>query len=323
MMQYFETVKMTRWASLALIGILSFSCRAQIKNGEIIRRDAFLLTRRDAAAAEHFPLREKFSEEAGAMNDRGVEAARALRLDEAEQNLSRATQIAPLFGLAYFNLARLYLLAGEEENANRVYGAMARVKEFPDAQLYDTADALVKMIRTEEGIGLMRALVEAGRSGTKPALYLGNYSLGILDYRGADSYFDLVLKAEPKNSIALFGRGYVRFLAEDYPRAAEFFSLAQVSGSHEPQLCVLYLRSLFKLSQIEKASAQGDLCKGVDPQLIEIKARISLALNPFADLTGLLSTLPSDDARELYLKLFGAVDLRARSEIRKDLELTH
>jgi hypothetical protein len=112
-----------------------------------------------------------------------------------------------------------------------------------------------------------------------------------------------------------------RFQANDFERAASFLEAAKTNGSQEPQLCRLYLQSLFRTNKMEKAKAEQANCRGTDPDLAEIKIRILLVLNPFEDVSRIVAELKQEDAAALEMRVFGSNNRSALRQIQKELEL--
>jgi len=296
------------------------ACSGQIKNGERITKDPLILKDQEATSSQPLPWKMVRTPEAAALNDSGVEAVHDLRLDDAEKLFEDSIQKSPLYGLAYLNLARLYWVAEEENNSSKVFARLA-VSGISYEDLLKTADRLYEYSRTRESVALLEQLSQIPQAGHLPSLRLGNYYLGQALYAQADAHFDRVLAKKPGNADALFARGFIRFQANDFERAASFLEAAKTNGSQEPQLCRLYLQSLFRTNKMEKAKTEQANCRGTDPDLAEIKIRILLVLNPFEDVSRIVAELKQEDAAALEMRVFGSNNRSALRQIQKELEL--
>ncbi|MBL8021310.1 MAG: tetratricopeptide repeat protein [Leptospirales bacterium] len=296
------------------------ACSAQIRNIEKIERDQLILKRSEARVSQPLLWKEEASADAETLNDAGVTGLRQGKLDFAEESFRKAIEKSPLFGLAYLNLARLYLISDEEPGARQVYDRLVASPVSGD-DIFSAADQLIRFARVQEGTMLMESLALTRKAGARPAVYLGNAALGRQEYREADAYFERALTIEATNAEAWLGKGYIRFVARDFLRAADYFSQASAAGSKEPRLCGMHLESLFRNGQIAAASVLMPTCKGNDLDLVETRARITLALNPFDDVRPLLQGLSEEAASELHRKLFGTEDRSALRAIQTDLEL--
>lgn len=300
--------------------LVGTACSAQIRNIEIIEKDPLIMSKAEASVSQPLPWREEATTEANNLNDAGVAALRQGKLDLAEDSFRKAIEKSPLFGIAHLNLARLYLISEEEPAARLVYDRLVAGPATGD-DLYATAEQLTRFARPQEGRMLMESLTLTRKAGARPAVYLGNAALGRQEYREADAYFDRALAIEAGNAEAWLGKGYVRFLARDFLRAADYFAQASNAGSKEPRLCAMHLESLYRISKLSAASVLITSCKGSDPELVETKARVTLAMNPFEDVRPLLRGMPAEGQLELQRKLFGTEDRLAVPKIQSDLEL--
>ncbi|MCE9599242.1 MAG: tetratricopeptide repeat protein [Spirochaetia bacterium] len=298
----------------------AISCSAQIRNIEIIEKDPLILKQSEASVSQPLPWKEQATPEANALNDAGVMALRQGKLDIAEESFRKAIEKSPLFGIAYLNLARIYLISEEDPAARTVYDRLVAGPHSGD-ELYAVAEQLVRFARSQEGTMLMESLALTRKAGAKPALYLGNAALGKQEYRDADAFFERALTIDGKSAEAWLGKGYIRFLARDFLRASDYFAQATAAGSREPRLCGLHLESLYRTGKLSAASVLMQSCKGDDPELIETKVRITLALNPFDDVMPLLRDMPEESRLNLHRKLFGTDRRPAINQIRADLEL--
>jgi len=262
---------------LCLNGLLS--CTAQIRDDEKIASDALILTA--GASASSQPLGFKPWNEPAEENDLGVAAVRQLRLDEAEALFEQSISKRPLFALAYLNLARLYIISGEEERARAVYMRLAQQKSFSDSELFNAGRKLHEFSRTTEGIALLEALAQV-RPSAPVLTWLGSYKLGLQQYAGADRAFDEALAINRIEAEALFGRGYIRFLSGDFEQAADFLGRARTAGSKEARLCVFRLQALFQSGRLEEAEKEVPGCKAPGADAAEIKARVLLVMHPLA-----------------------------------------
>jgi tetratricopeptide (TPR) repeat protein len=287
-----------RWFCAVLL-LLVTACTAQIRDDERIASDSLIQTA--SAAASSQPLGFKSWTGPTEENDQAVQAVREVRLDEAEALFEQSISRQPLFALAYLNLARLYLIAGEPDRARRVYQNLVSRKEFTDQELFVSGRKLYEFSRVEEGISLLEVLAQ--NRPTAPLLvWLGSYKLGMQDYASADSYFDGALALSRLEPEALFGRGYVRYLASDFATAADFFGRAQTAGSRENRLCVLRLTALFRSGRLEEAEKEIPGCKTPGLEAAEIKARILLVLHP---LDAQNHTLSEEEAQRFEQTLPG------------------
>ncbi len=300
--------------------LLVVACSGQIRDGERIAKTPLILKQDEAQISQSLPWKEKMSPAAVQLNDQAVDAVRDLRLDEAEDLFRKSFEESPLYGLPYLNLARLYSAAGETASAQAVYAKLAKAP-FKDEELLAAADWLYAMTLTEDAVGLLENLSQQKRAGFLPSLRLANHYLGIADYARADANYDQVLMKKPQHPDALFGRGYVRYLAGDFSAAALFFEDARKNGSREPELCRFYLNSLYRTNRLEKARTEFAGCSGSDPDLAEIRIRILLTLDPFAKVDSILGELKREDAAALEQKLFGTNNRGAADLIRAELEL--
>lgn len=267
-------------ASLVLLGLFCLpACRAQIRDDEKIASDALILTA--AAASSSQPLGFKPWNESTEENDAAVAAVRNLRLDEAEVLFEESITRRPLFALAYINLARLYFISGEEENARRVYIRLAQQKAFTDQELFTAGHKLHEFSRSQEGITLLESTAQV-RPAAAILTWLGSYRLGMQEYAAADRAFDEALALNRVEPEALFGRGYIRFLSGDFGQAADFLGRAQTAGSKEARLCVFRLQALFRSGRLEEAEKEVPGCKAPGTDAAEIKARILLIMHPLA-----------------------------------------
>lgn len=286
-----------RLLTALLLGLCA--CTAQIRDDEAIASDALLLEHASAVTSQ--PLAFKPWSGPADENDAAVQAVRAGKLDEAELLFEQSIQTKPLFALAYINLARLYTISGEPERARVVYLRLAKEKGFTDAEIFASARKLYEFSRTAEGVGLMEALAE-----TRPAAavltWLGSYRLGLADYAGADAAFDEALSLNRIDGEALFGRGYIRWLAGDANAAADFFGRAMTAGWKEPALCSLRLQALFRSNRLEEAEKEIPGCKVQNLETALVKARILLVLHPLRPQT---IDLPEEDRKLLEQRLPG------------------
>lgn len=272
---------------------------AQIRDDERISSDQLIQTA--SAAASSQPLGFKTWTGPTEENDQAVQAVREVRLDEAESLFELSISRHPLFALAYINLGRLYLIAGEPDRARRVYQSLAAQKGFTDQELFVSGRRLYEFSRAEEGIAILEVLAQ-NRPSAPLLVWLGSYKLGLQDYASADSYFDGALALSRLEPDALFGRGYIRYLAQDFGTAADFFGRAQTAGSREERLCVLRLTSLFRSGRLEEAEKEIPGCKTPGVEAAEIKARILLVLHPLQRQNHVLG---EEDAQLLNQKLPG------------------
>ncbi len=289
-----------RWILLLLPTVAA--CTAQIRDDHRIASDPLIQTA--SAAASSQPLGFKSWTGPSEENDQAVQAVREVRLDEAESLFEMSMSRQPLFALAYINLARLYLIAGEPDRARRVYQSLVSQKEFTDQELFVSGRKLYEFSRVQEGISLLEVLAQ-NRPAAPLLTWLGSYKLGLQDYASADSYFDGALALSRTDSEALFGRGYIRYLAQDFGTGADFFGRAQTAGSRETRLCVLRLTSLFRSGRLEEAEKEIPGCKTPGLEAAEIKARILLVLHPLERQT---HTLSDEEAHLLTRRLPGIKD---------------
>lgn len=267
-----------RSASAVLL-ILFLACRAQIRDDERIAADPLILSAAAAASAQ--PLGFKPWTGSVEENDQAVEAVRAGRLDEAESLFEKSISTSPLFALAYINLARLYWISSEPDRTRLVYARLVARSELTDLELFNAGKKLYEFSRVDEGLALLEEL--AKKRPQAPLLtWLGSCKLGLPDYAAADRYFDEALSLNRNDPDALFGRGYIRYLASDFPAAADFLGRAQTAGSKEPRLCVYRLTALFRSARLEEAEKEIPGCNAPGAEAAQIKARILLVLHPLA-----------------------------------------
>lgn len=302
-----------RSASVLLL-FLVLACKAQIRDHERIAADPLILSAAAAASAQ--PLGFKPWTGSAEENDRAVEALRAGRLDEAEALFESSIALKPLFALAYVNLARLYWISGEQDRARLVYERLAGRSEFTDLELFNAGKKMYEFSRVDEGVALLEETARK-RSHAPLLTWLGSYKLGLPDYGAADRYFDGALALNRNDPDALFGRGYIRYLASDFPAAADFLGRAQTAGSKEPRLCVYRLTALFRSARLEEAEKEIPGCTAPGMEAAQIKSRILLVLHPLAvqspgkaeerenldqTMPGLTGPVPSRAAADLRLE---------------------
>lgn len=191
-----------------------------------------------------------------ARNDRGVARAKLLDLDLAEAEFRGAMQGGGSV-LPFTNLARLYVLIGENERARNVYGEMTASNAAAADDLYARALNYEHQRRLTEATLIMEALVNRKLRTIDSALWLAATAMRSNDYGRASNYYDAVLAADPKNARGLFGRGYISYLAQDYENAALFLGLAHANGSAEPQLPYFLTHALFQEQEYRSGDRRG------------------------------------------------------------------
>ena len=329
------------------------ACIAQVRNGDRIAVDPHLtyaaaerrtqeFQQLDLEEARAHPALEN-PENGADWNDRGVLEARLQRLAAAEQAFQQAITLAPAESLPYYNLSRLYALLGEDDRARKIYARLVQQGGLDGARLYERAIEMSAGGRLREARWMMQSLADqlparapeaAGseqnvRSGLAPAgaieaaLWLAADAMHALDYGRARSEFDRVLTVSPRDARALFGRGYISYLAQDWPAAAHLLGLARSGGSTEPGLPYYLTRALFEEERYDEALAVARAAPEPDLQLLTMHGRIRLILDYRADLSDLLARARPADRPRLQQVWYGSPELRKLPELGGEFEFLY
>ena len=332
------------------VGLTIPACTAQIRNGDRIATDPYLIYALPEHQSEEFQqldpedARATLGEPgtAAQWNDAAVLDARLQRIDQAETEFETAIHLAPTDPLAYANLARLYFLLGELDRVRDVYAKLATATGNGDALLARAMD-LAGAGRLPEARLLMEALArppvaalarplsaatqnapgsETRADLTPPAgeaaLWLAADAMHALDYGRAREYYDQVLAVNALEPRALFGRGYISYLAEDWTAAARLLGLARTRGSVEPALPYYLTRALFQLERYPEALAIAETTRQPGLDLLAMHGRILLIMDYRADLTAVLSRARPEDHEQLRRLWYGDGELRELPELRSE-----
>ncbi len=330
------------------------ACIAQVRNGDRIAADPHLTYAAAGRQTEEFqqldPEEARANpaldnpESAADWNDRGVLDARLQRLAAAEQAFQQAITMSPGEPLSYYNLSRLYALLGEDDRARRTYARLVQQGGLDGARLYERAIDMSAGGRLREARWIMQSLAQQlptrspaasaseqnVRSGSAPAagaieaaLWLAADAMHALDYGQARSEFDRVLTVSPRNARALFGRGYISYLAQDWPAAAHLLGLARSSGSTEPGLTYYLTRALFEEERYDEALAVARTAQEPGLQLLTMHGRIRLILDYRADLSDLLARARPADRARLQQVWYGSPELRKLPELGGEFEFLY
>jgi tetratricopeptide (TPR) repeat protein len=347
-LQYSRRLRLTA-AGLALAVAFSTGCIAQIRNGDQIAADAHLEYAAPERQTEEFlqtdPADARSALEnpssAGDWNDRAVLDARLQRLAAAEAGFEQAIQLAPDSPLAYFNLGRLYALLGEDARAGEVYRRMLGNRVLPDTGLYERATEMSGAGRLTEARWIMQALATGPRRTTAESsernpgeqdgqsaaisatLWLAGDAMHALDYARAREHYDRVLAVDALEARALFGRGYISYLAEDWTAAAQLLDLARRQNSTEPGLPYFLTRTLFELERYDEALTIARGVSGPGLPLLTLHGRIRLIQDYRADLSDLLAQAPATDQARLRQIWYGTDDLRRLPELGGEFEFLY
>ncbi len=357
MSEFLHIARMTAWAALI---VLCIACRAQVRNGDRIQADPYLeysaelralvpmetpdpndritgigetdsgASAESAEAAEpptYDPDPERVLEalsgagNVAARNDRGVARAKLLDLDLAEAEFRDAMRGGGGNVLPFTNLARLYVLVGEDERARNVYGDLTATDAVAADALYERALAYERQRRFTEATLIMEALVNRKLRTIDSALWLAAAAMRANDFGRARNYYDAVLALDAKNPHGLFGRGYISYLAQDYEDAMLFLGLARDNGSREPQLPYYLTHALFQEKEYDRALAVARSTQNPSIELIALHGRVRLILDYRDDLSDLLRQVSDEKDRAMLRRAwFGDEDLRSLPELRREFE---
>ncbi len=334
-------------ALLAAAVCLSFAgCQAQIRGGDRLASDPHW-EYADASLAEQdlSDAREALvSEEAGepttwqGWNDRGIVAARSSEILTAEAAFREAGSAR----VARYNLARLYVILGEDAEAGAVYRQTLRRGQLLPAELRAKALQLESQNRRTEARLAMRAIaapvreyrretglstaakVRSQNDAIAAALWLAGDELRALRYGPARDLYDQVLSVNPQNAAALFGRGYISYLAEDWGGAVNLLQAARLAGSLEPELPYYLVRALHQQQRYDDAlKVAGQYQKSRDLRLLELHGRLRLLLDYRAKLGDLIQRARPADRDTLRNRWYGAEDLRRLPELDGEFRLLY
>lgn len=331
--------------ALPALLLLAGACVAQVRNGDQIARDPYLSYAPENVeflqlAPDEVRRRLESPANAAQWNDRAVAEARLQHLDLAEAGFQQAIQMEPTHSLAYFNLSRLYVLVAEPERARSTYLGLLQSRALGGGELFTQATDMAGAGRHEEATILMEALAsidipavvreESGGATViqsspplEAALWLAADAMHQLDYARARHYFDRVLAVDALEARALFGRGYIGYLAEDWDGAAELLGLAQRARSQEPGLPYLLTRALFEQDRYDEALAVAGSTQNPTLELLALHGRIRLIQDYRADLSELLAqAVPADRATLLRL-WYGSAERRPMPELPGEFELLY
>lgn len=308
-------------------------CIAQIRNGDQIAADPYLTYATPERTTEEFlqlePTEARLALEnpttAAEWNDRAVLDARLQQLDAAETAFEKSIELEPQTPLAYYNLGRLYTLLGEDARARQIYVRLVQKGAVPGERLYQRATQMSGENRRGEARWIMEALasIVAQPASIDAALWLAGDAIHALDYARARDYYDRVLAKNPLEPRALFGRGYISYLAEDWPAAAHLLGLALKHNSREPTLPYFLTRALFEQERYSEALKIVRSVQKPDLNLLSLHGRIRLILDYRADLSDLLAQARSGDRDRLRQIWYGSEEHRDLPELGSEFEFLY
>ncbi|MCR9141225.1 MAG: hypothetical protein NXI24_03170 [bacterium] len=316
--------------AMGLLLTLAVSCVAQVRNGDLIAADPHLVYAGPERLTEEFQQQDPEDARASSAlenpasaadwNDRAVLDARLQRLAAAEEAFVQAIQLEPDASLSYLNLGRLYLLLDESEQARNNYARLAARSPSTAGQLYQQAVDFSAAGRLTEARWIMQALAglpadSAAAPGMQATLWLAGDAMHALDYGRAREYYDRVLAVDAFDARALFGRGYIAYLAEDWSGAAELLGLARKHGSVETGLPYYLTRALFERERYDEALTIARSVPEPGLALLTLHGRIRLIQDYRADLSDLLARAQPADRDRLRQIWYGSSELRQLPEL--------
>lgn len=320
-------------------------CQAQVRGGDRLASDPHWKYA-DVSLAEQDldDAREALNPEGAGdptswqgWNDRGILAARSSEILTAEAAFLKAGS-ADGASVAIFNLARLYVILGEDAEAGAVYRQTLRRGQLSPAELRAKALELESQNRRTEARLAMRAIAApvinyrresaapgaaTGESAIAAALWLAGDELRALRYGPARDLYDQVLSLAPQNAAALFGRGYISYLAEDWGGAASLLTAARAAQSPEPELPYYLVRALHQQQRYDEALEIAEQVESPDLRLLELHGRLRLLLDYRAELGDLIQRARPADRNTLRNRWYGAEDLRRLPELDSEFRLLY
>lgn len=172
------------------------------------------------------------------LNDRGVEKAKAGRIEEAIKDFSKAIQLDPNYKSATKNRALAYLKAKDYESANEDYTKLIQLDSTKADYHYSKAYALSSLDQHKKAMEGYLSTIKLAPKHSGAYYGLGHSYAYEGDTLKAIYYYDKAIEINPNFSVALYDRGVIKLKAnidggcEDIlkakqlkePRASSFYA---------------------------------------------------------------------------------------------------
>jgi Flp pilus assembly protein TadD len=245
-------------ASVALLFFLAVPrCVSAQENNHVgqIERAAALITVNRIPEAERLldGILKSSPEDALALNLLGTVRAQQGRLDEAESLFAHALRVDRQFAGAHMNLAYLYLLRREPENALSELREVHRIVPGDADTTYKLAHLLLTLGRLDECVTFIADVRRASPASPALLAVLGDAYLKRGETVKAEESYRQALGAQNNNADALLGMALVSQSKKDAQSASAYLARARGLIADSPESLYRYAVIALRSEQFEDA----------------------------------------------------------------------